>query len=54
MVDVEPYTEAGTIYAHIFPNDVVCVVVSARYDAQCLNHPIPYPVNPDEVKALQR
>ncbi|MGO4812233.1 DUF3304 domain-containing protein [Cupriavidus sp. 2MCAB6] len=54
VVEVEPYTKAGTIYAHIYPNDVVRVVVSARYDSHSLNHPIPYPVNPNKSKEPQQ
>ncbi|MGO4815758.1 DUF3304 domain-containing protein [Cupriavidus sp. 2MCAB6] len=54
VVEVEPYAEAGTIYAHIYPNDVVRVVVSARYDAHSPNHPIPYPVDPNKSKEFQQ
>jgi len=48
VVEIEPYSEAGTIYAHVFPNDVVRVVVSARDGAHSPNHPIPYPVDPNK------
>ncbi|MGO4812234.1 DUF3304 domain-containing protein [Cupriavidus sp. 2MCAB6] len=54
VAEVEPYTEAGTIYAHIFQDDVVRVVISARYDSHSLNHPIPYPVNPNKSKEPQQ
>jgi len=54
LVEVEPYTEAGTIYAHFFPDDVVRVVVSARNGPHNPDHPIPYPVDPNENKESQR
>jgi len=54
VVEVEPYTEAGDIYAHIFPNDVVRVVVAAWYDATSSKHPIPYPVNPNRKQGPQQ
>lgn len=54
VVEVEPYTEAGTIYAHIFPNDVVRVVVAARYGPGNPNHPIPLTVNPNRKQGPQQ
>ncbi|MGO4815739.1 DUF3304 domain-containing protein [Cupriavidus sp. 2MCAB6] len=54
VVEVEPYTKAGTIYAHIYPNDVVRVVVSALDGPRNPNHPIPYPVNPNKSKEPQQ
>ncbi|KJK21719.1 hypothetical protein UB46_25310 [Burkholderiaceae bacterium 16] len=54
VVEVEPYAEAGSIYAHIFPNDMVRVVVSARYGPGNPDYPIPYPVDPNELKEPQQ
>jgi len=48
-VPVEPYTESGDVYVHFFPNDQIRVVVSLSGPSGS-KHPIPYPVNPDQVR----
>lgn len=45
VVEVEPYDEAASIYIHLFPNDVVRVVVS-DYGGSSTKHPIPAPKKP--------
>jgi len=42
---VEPYTKAGDVYVHFFPNDQIRVVVSLSGPSGS-KHPIPYPVDP--------
>lgn len=44
-VDVERYDEPGDIYIHLFPDDVVRVVVT-QYGGASAKHPIPAPVPP--------
>ncbi|WP_316875285.1 DUF3304 domain-containing protein [Ralstonia edaphi] len=53
VVEVEPYTEIGDVYAHIFPDDVVRVVVSVP-GAHSSKHPIPYPIDPNIGKGEQQ
>lgn len=45
VVEIEPYAQAASIYVHVFPDDVVRVVVS-EYGGASTKHPIPAPVKP--------
>ncbi|WP_454762999.1 DUF3304 domain-containing protein [Cupriavidus campinensis] len=48
-VPVEPYSEPGSLYVHFFPNDQIRVVVS-KPGPRSSKHPIPRPINPDDVR----